>query len=307
MKNRYVFGPVKSRRLGRSLGIDLIPFKTCTYNCIYCELGKTTILTDTLKNSCQIEDVLKEIESKLNTNPDYITIAGSGEPTLFRGLKLLIKEIKLITDIPVAVITNGSLLWQNQIINSLLQADLIMPSLDACDEETFLKINRPFSKITFSKLIAGLKKLRKVYKGTYWLEIFLLKGINDSIEQIKQIASIAKEISADKTLLNSVKRPPAETKALTVETDIMRSFLKFFDSKTEVITDPSYEVEVSDKIPDINDILNLLKRRGCTFGEIQKGLKINPEILEEKLKYLQKTKIIFLKTINEIDYYMLTK
>jgi len=177
-KNReYIFGPVPSRRLGRSLGIDLVPFKTCTYDCIYCQLGRTTNKTMQRKEWVPTNIVINQLKAKLSSKPDYITLSGSGEPTLFSRLEELIPKIKGITDIPVAMLTNGSLLWLPEVRNALKSADMVVPSLDAGSSQIFQYVNRPHPDITFSKMLQGLVEFRKDYGGQYWLEVFLLAGV----------------------------------------------------------------------------------------------------------------------------------
>jgi len=123
----YIFGPVPSRRLGRSLGVDLVPFKTCTYDCIYCQLGRTTNKTAERREWVPLNEVLAELQDKLATKPDYITLSGSGEPTLYSRLDDLIDRIRSMTDVPVAVLTNGSLLWQKEVRRQLMDAHLVIP------------------------------------------------------------------------------------------------------------------------------------------------------------------------------------
>ena len=172
----YVFGPVPSRRLGRSLGVDLVPFKTCSYDCIYCQLGRTSCKTVERKQWVPLDDVLAELKEKLSTRPDYITLSGSGEPTLFWRTGELIDRIKAMTDVPVAVLTNGSLLWCKDVRDQLTNADLVIPSLDAGDQSMFRAVNRPHEDISFERMLDGLIAFRKAFGGQYWLEIMLLAG-----------------------------------------------------------------------------------------------------------------------------------
>ena len=167
-KPSYIFGPVPSRRLGRSLGVDLVPAKTCSFDCIYCQAGRTTCKTIERKEWVPLDTVLAELKEKIASQPDYITLSGSGEPTLFSRIAELIQIIKDLTDIPVAIITNGSLLWLPEVRRELLQADLILPSLDAGSEEVLKKINRPHPQITFARFLEGLIKLRRESQGAYW-------------------------------------------------------------------------------------------------------------------------------------------
>jgi wyosine [tRNA(Phe)-imidazoG37] synthetase (radical SAM superfamily) len=168
----YVYGPVPSRRLGRSLGIDLVPFKTCTYDCIYCQLGRTVNKTVDRQRFVSWEPVLEEIKRKQDDHLDYITLSGSGEPTLCAGLGELIERIKAITSVPVAVLTSGSLLWRADVHDELQPADLVVPSLDAGDESRFRFINRPHESISFAQMVEGLIAFRQAFHGQYWLEVF---------------------------------------------------------------------------------------------------------------------------------------
>ena len=170
--SHHVFGPVPSRRLGRSLGIDLVPFKICTYNCIYCQLGPTTNLTLERKEWVPFDKVIEEAREKIRSADgiDYITFSGSGEPTLHSRIGELIREFKRLSSIPVAVLTNGSLLWQKDVQDDLLEADLVIPSLDAPDRGLFRHVNRPHPDLAFDQVVEGLVKFRERYHGRIWLE-----------------------------------------------------------------------------------------------------------------------------------------
>ncbi|NQT19895.1 MAG: radical SAM protein, partial [Planctomycetes bacterium] len=154
--SKYIFGPVPSRRLGRSLGVDVVPLKTCSYDCIYCQLGNTTCKTVERKEWVPLDDVVLELKDRLSSRPDYITLSGSGEPTLYSRVAELIDRIKVMTDVPVAVLTNGSLLWQEEVRRQLMKADLVIPSLDAGDEVMFRLVNRPHEDVSFERMLAGL-------------------------------------------------------------------------------------------------------------------------------------------------------
>ena len=183
-----IFGPVPSRRLGRSLGVDLVPFKTCTYNCIYCQLGRTTNRTLERHEWVPLDDVLGELETKLATQPDYITLSGSGEPTLYSRTGELIERIKSLTDVPVAVLTNGSLLWDADIRSQLMDADLVIPSLDAGDGAMFQAVNRPHEDISFEEMLSGLIEFCRQFRGQYWLEVMFLAGHNAIHDEAAKLA-----------------------------------------------------------------------------------------------------------------------
>ncbi len=220
---RYIYGPVKSRRLGLSLGINLTPYKVCSFNCIYCQLGKTTNLTKERKEYIKSQEILEEIKLWLENNRNeaarlnYITFSGSGEPTLNIKIGELIREIKKITAIPVAVITNASLLSDPAVRQGLLVCDLIVPSLDAVTPPVFAKVDRPHPQIKIEEIIEGLVKLRQEFRGKIWLEVMLVKGINDDLRQIKKLKEAADKINPDKIQLNSAVRATAEPNILPVD------------------------------------------------------------------------------------------
>jgi wyosine [tRNA(Phe)-imidazoG37] synthetase (radical SAM superfamily) len=277
-----VFGPVPSRRLGRSLGVDLVPFKTCTYDCIYCQLGRTTDKTIQRKEWVHWEVVLDEIKRKLDSRPDYITFSGSGEPTLHARLGELIERIKAIAGVPVAVLTNGSLLWRADVRQDLQLADLVVPSLDAGDDALFRSVNRPHEAISFAQLVEGLVAFRQEYHGQYWLEVFLLAGSTSIDPQVRKIAAIAREIRPDRVQLNTVTRPPAESFAQAVPRDQLAELASLFQPRAEVIADYARELP-NESMADREDILEMIRRRPCSAQDIvaARGLHIN-----EVLKYL---------------------
>ncbi|MEW5717281.1 MAG: radical SAM protein [Chloroflexota bacterium] len=211
---KYVFGPVPSRRLGRSLGIDPIPLKTCNWNCIYCQLGRSVPLTDERREYFPRAEILAEVKQHLATHPrgeiDWVTFVGSGEPTLHSGLGWLIHQVKTLTDIPVAVITNGALLHRPAVYGGLLNADAVMPTLDAGNAELYRRINRPSARCPFDQFVEGLVAFRQKYRGKLWLEVMLVKDLNDSDEALREIAAVVRRIQPDQVHLNLPTRPPAE-------------------------------------------------------------------------------------------------
>jgi len=210
---RFVYGPVPSRRLGNSLGIDPIPSKTCNYQCIYCQLGKTTNFTNVRKNFFSKEEIITELKTALEIHErsiDYITFVGSGEPTLYKDLKDLILTAKELSEKPICVITNGSLLYQEEVQKALNYSNTVLPSLDAGDEKSFLKINRPHPSIKYEKLIQGFIDFNKKYDGEFWIEVMLMKGINDTKEELLKIKEKLDLINPDRIDINVPIRPPAE-------------------------------------------------------------------------------------------------
>jgi wyosine [tRNA(Phe)-imidazoG37] synthetase (radical SAM superfamily) len=268
----FIFGPVPSRRLGRSLGVDVVPFKTCTYNCIYCQLGRTTNRTVERREWVPLDSVVDELRQKLALRPDYITISGSGEPTLYSRIGELIDRIRLITDIPVAVLTNGSLLWRQDVRNELQNAHVVLPSLDVGDNTLFQAVNRPHPAVAFERLLDGLALFRQEYQGEYWLEVLLLAGYTAIEAEVKKIAKRVRKIGPDRVHLNTCVRPPAEEFAYAVEWRRLVELADLFTPPAEVIVDFEPGLPRITTAADRREILEMLQRRPCTTLDIAAGL-----------------------------------
>lgn len=285
-KKRFVFGPVPSRRLGKSLGIDFVPFKTCSYDCIYCQLGRTTNKTADLKEYFPAEHVLDDIRTRLKEfpRPDYITLSGSGEPTLHSRIRDIIHGIKTITDVPVAVLTNGSLFWIEDVRNSVLDADLIIPSLDAGDMETFSYVNRPHQAISFEKMIRGLGSLREQFQGPIWLEVFLIKGITDKNSELLKIKAWIDRIEPDVVQLNTAVRTPAEKFVNPVTKNTLEEIARFLGPRCEIIADYSKVHHLGEFKRTRDDVFEMLIRRPCSIDDISGGLDLHRN---EAIKYIE--------------------
>jgi wyosine [tRNA(Phe)-imidazoG37] synthetase (radical SAM superfamily) len=282
--NKYIFGPVPSRRLGRSLGVDLVPMKTCSYDCIYCQLGNTTCKTTQRKEWVPLDSVLKELEEELSSKPDYITLSGSGEPTLYSRCDELIDRIKTMTDVPVAVLTNGSLLWQEEVRKQLMKADLVIPSLDAGDEAVFRLVNRPHQDIPFEKMLAGLVDFRLEFQGDYWLEVFVLDVHSASKADFAQLVRWVDLIGPDRVQLNTVTRPPAESFAIGTSPKRLTELARMFNPPAEVIADFRAVHGQVEFAASQEDILDLLRRRPCSMDDIAGGLGMHRN---EVVKYVE--------------------
>ena len=302
-KCEYIFGPVPSRRLGRSLGVDLVPFKTCSYDCIYCQLGRTNNKTTQRKEWVPIDIVIEQLREKLNSKPDYITLSGSGEPTLFSRLEELISRIKNITDVPVAVLTNGSLLWMPEVRIALKAADLVVPSLDAGSSQIFQYVNRPHSDITFSKMLDGLVKFRDEYSGKYWLEVFLIAGVTTPEAEINRLKTCIGSICPDKVQVNTVTRPPAESFAERVPEKQLKTLAAQLYKNAEVIADYSDVHKQQDFSARREDVLTLLQRRPCSVEDIASGLGIHRNEVVKYVEELSSEAKIEAKPQNQRLYY----
>jgi len=270
----YLYGPVASRRLGLSLGVDLVPFKVCSFDCIYCQLGRTTRKTVTRDSFFPPDVILSQLRDALEsgTFPDYISFSGSGEPTLSQDLGRLIRKVKEITEIPVAVITNGSLLWDREVQEEVLAADVVLPSLDAGTEATFQRVNRPHSSLSLNRIVGGLVDFRARYRGQIRLEVLLLEGINAFPQELERIRQLLSQIEPDGIDLNTAIRPPAESFARPLSSKKMEQTRAYFGARTSVIAQPP-SVQGERRSAKLREaIFQTLERRPCTIGELSTAL-----------------------------------
>ncbi len=283
----HVFGPVPSRRLGLSLGVDLIPAKTCSFDCLYCQVGRTTNVTIEPEALVSSEEVAKEVEEKLIKNvPDAITLAGSGEPTLHSGIDQVIASIKEITKIKVAILTNGSLLWRDDIRQRVLGADILLPTLTSAFDATFREIHRPHSGLEHARIVDGLEKLRQDFKGQMFLEVVLLAGINDTEEELKGLKSLIERIGPDRIQLNTIVRPPADSRAISLDIKKMEEIMVFFGEKAEIVAEPRLKGRVTEKDSLVSRFLEMVKRRPLKPDDIANVLNLSLEEVEDLVKGL---------------------
>ncbi len=274
---RCVFGPVSSRRLGLSLGLDLIPHKTCSYDCIYCELGRTTHKTVQRREYVPKDQILKQLWHRLKTSdtkPDYITLCGSGEPTLNSKIGEVIREIKRKTSIPVAILTNGSLLFMKDVRRDIMEADIVLPSLDAVTKATFQVTNRPHRSLDIEDVIKGMVDFRQEFEEKIWLEVVLLRGVNDEISEIDRMKAIIERIKPDKVQLNTVVRPPAEDYATPLTPNQLNKIKGILGVKAEIIADFTKTKKFQPSANLEADILSIIKRRPCTAEDISNSLGV---------------------------------
>ena len=285
--SKYVYGPVPSRRLGKSLGISTIPFKTCDYSCIYCQLGRTTRLTVERKEYFPLEDIVDELKENIRLfSFDTVTIIGEGEPTLYSKIGNLIDNIKKLSTKKCAVITNGSLLWDKNVREELSRADIILPSLDAWNEESFKRINRPHKSLNFEKIVEGMITFRKEYKGEIWLEVMLISGLNDANADLLKIAYWIDKIKSDKVYINVPIRPPAEPWVRIPNISRIRSAEKIlkgiFIGKTP---QGSFFSSCSNTF---DAIISIIKRHPMSYDEVVSFSKSRNEDVDDILEKLQK-------------------
>jgi wyosine [tRNA(Phe)-imidazoG37] synthetase (radical SAM superfamily) len=266
----YLFGPVPSRRLGRSLGIDVTPLKTCSFDCVFCQCGCTDRLTAERDEFVPFEDVCEEIDRWLaeDGQADVITFAGSGEPTLYNRLGGLIAHIKGKTVIPVIVLSNGSQLHRIAVRDELQQADIVKVTLSTWDNPSFQKIHRPATGLTFDQLLAGERELRREFAGELWVEVFLMEGLNADPEQVRKISEAVAQVQPDKIHLNTAVRPPAEATVRPVSKEKLHSLCPHFSPQAEVIA--SFEPEARARMEEVTaeELAALIRRHPATDAQL---------------------------------------
>ena len=288
MKYKHLFGPVPSRRLGISLGVDLVPHKVCSLNCVYCEVGRTTNLTIDRKEYIPLQDILDELKHYLDQGPrlDYITFSGAGEPLLHNGIGKVISFIKdNYPQYKLALLTNSTLLYDEQVRTEIMKIDLLLPSLDAVSDKVFRKLNRPNPKLDNKRIIEGLIQFRKDFTGTIWLEIFIVPGLNDTQEELTSLKKAIESIAPDQIQLNTLDRPGTESWIAPVSKNRMEEIVEFlkplpvmiianFQSRNKL---KSYHKNIEEQI------IETIKRRPCTDQDLSEMLGIH---INEINKYL---------------------
>jgi wyosine [tRNA(Phe)-imidazoG37] synthetase (radical SAM superfamily) len=308
VKTSYIYGPVPSRRLGLSLGVDIVPAKICTLDCVYCQIGRTTDKSTVRRNFLDIVPVLEELEAKLGqgVRADYITIGGSGEPTLHERLGELIDGARRLTEIPIAVLTNGTLLYRADVRADCGRADLVIPSLDAGDEAVFRAVNRPAAGISIEKLVSGLAQFREEFAGQVWLEVLLIPEINTSAEQISQLKQRIERIGPDKVQLNTAVRPPAERGVRALSREQLSEIARQIGPSCEVIAEPAASSCDRQVQRAAEDIVSMLKRRPCSLDDLFAGLGVPRAELLKHISRLQAQGDLITETRQETTYYLLS-
>jgi wyosine [tRNA(Phe)-imidazoG37] synthetase (radical SAM superfamily) len=294
----YVYGPVPSRRLGLSLGVDIVPFKICTFNCVYCQLGETVRQSGRRGRFFPAAEILAQVRKALEKNPqiDHITFSGSGEPTLNTAIGEIIRRIKRMTDIPVVALTNSSLLTRETVRRALAAADIVIPSLDAARPGSFRRVNRPLSSLKIEGIMRGLEAFRQDFRGLIWLEVMLVKGLNDSPADIQALKKAIARIRPDKVQLNTVVRPPAEKWARPLSRRALEMVKKELGERTEVVA--AFQSRPRSSVGrDLKEsILSMIERRPVTLSDIKISLaRDEREVLPHLESLLRSKKICRLR------------
>jgi wyosine [tRNA(Phe)-imidazoG37] synthetase (radical SAM superfamily) len=286
VKYKYLYGPVPSRRLGFSLGVDLVPLKICSLNCIYCQLGRTTKLTVERKEYFPTAEIIEELDQYLKSSPslDFVTFSGSGEPTLHSRLGELIDFVKdNYSQYQVAVLTNGTLFDRSEVRREVRKADLLIPSLDAASEPVFKRLNRPHPGLNLEEIISGLIQLRNEFEGEIWLEVFIVPDLNDDETELHVLKEAIEKIKPDKVQLNTLDRPGAESWVVAARKERLEKIASYLP-RAEVIAKFPSEKKTGAYSKDIEaSIVSTLKRRPCTALDLSRILNLHPN---EVNKYL---------------------
>ncbi|MCJ7524679.1 MAG: radical SAM protein [Candidatus Aminicenantes bacterium] len=306
-ETRHIFGPVPSRRLGISLGVDIIPYKTCSLDCLYCECGRTTRLTSERQSFFPPQLVMDELKMTLPGIPhlDFITFSGSGEPTLNSDLGWFSTEIKKISAVPLAVLTNGTLMFREDVRRDLLGVDVVLPSLDAATAGGFSRINQPCPGLDVERIIAGLEIFRSEYPGKIWLEIFIVKGINDREEEIAALSQAVRRIAPDKIQLNTLDRPPAYSGIESADFRVLESIRdQWSDLPVEIIKRANRREEIRAFSSNLeNSLLNTIRRRPLTIDDLAALTAKGEGELRQYLDILEKEKKIRPVIVGERIFY----
>lgn len=278
---RHLFGPVPSRRLGLSLGIDLLADKTCSFDCVFCEVGRTKDLTLDRKEYVQPGIILGELSSwaEEGGQADHITLAGTGEPTLNTGFGDVIRGIRDISKTPVALLSNGSLFFLEEVRKDAAQADIVKLSLGAWNQESMDRLNRPYVGVDFEKIVDGYIAFREIFRGEMWLEVLLVEGINSRVDDVTLIAETVRSFGPDKVHLNTVTRPGTEKDALPVSSSAMEALARLFEPTAEVVVD--FKGGVPGKCASVRE---LLVRRPCTLEDLANVTGLHREAVEALLE-----------------------
>ena len=276
-KQRFVFGPVASRRLGRSLGVDLIPFKTCSYDCVYCQLGRTTCHTLQRAEYTPVDEVLRQVAEALaaGPEPDVITLAGSGEPTLHSRLGEVLAGIKRLSGLPLVALTNGSLLGLPEVRDALQNADVVAPDLDAGSEAGWQAVCRPAAGLSFAGVVDGLRQFAREYRGKIEVEVFLVEGLYDLEAEVKKIAALLSGLPGE-VRLNTTARPGAEAAAGLVAAERLAELSRLFDPPAGLITELKLKSSAATAvIVSADTVAGLVARHPATLPEIAAALGLD--------------------------------
>ncbi len=302
---RFLFGPVPSRRLGRSLGVDLTPHKTCSLDCVFCQLGRTTHKTLDREEYVPVQEVKSELAAWVEEGgrTDYITLSGSGEPTLHSRFGEVLKMIRQETPFPAVLLTNGTLFWMPAVRKAACHADVAKLSLSVWDQSSFELINRPHRDLDLKRVIEGQHAFREEFQGKLWIEVFLVRGMHSVPRDLERIAALAEAIGPDEIHLNTAVRPPAEEFALPFSRKEMEAVADLFHPTAKIIaefpSDKSADVEANE-----STILAMLRRRPCSVHQIAEVFGMHLNEVSKYIGKLSRTGKVCARKMNGETYYV---
>ena len=285
---KYIYGPIPSRRLGQSLGVDPIPLKTCNWNCVYCQLGRSVPLNNKRDEYVPREAVIEQLKATLDAHQpgeiDYISFVGSGEPTLHIGLGWMIRQVKSMTDIPVAVITNGSLLYLAEVRNELAAADVVMPTVVAGSKDLYKRINRPHPDITFGRIAEGLISFREEFLGELWVEVMLIKGLNDTVAALRELATALRSVQPDEVHITLPTRPPSETWVEPPDEESVLRATAILGDIAHVVLPGGGEFDLGGYDNVVDAVIGIITRHPMSQSQLEMALqKWDPAQVDEAL------------------------
>lgn len=280
----YVYGPIPSRRLGQSLGVDPIPLKTCNWNCVYCQLGRTSLLVNERRAWAPAAAIVAEVRLAVESHPpgtiDHVSFVGSGEPTLHSDLGRMVREVKAFTPIPVAVITNGSLIGDAGVRADLVAADVVMPTLCAGDEALFRRIHRPHPDLTLAGMVEGLVRFRQEFAGRLWVEVMLMQGVNDTVEALDALAAVLARVQPDQVHLTLPDRPATEPWVEPPDADgLMRATAllgKALGEAARVVPPSGTLFDLSGHADAVEALLAIITRHPMSDAQLEQTLAHEP-------------------------------
>lgn len=306
--NSHLFGPVRSRRLGISLGVDLIPPKTCTLNCAYCECGQTTHHTLERKEYISTEAIEHELGQYLLSHPelDFVTFGGSGEPTLHTGIGSLVRFVK--SEFPsykTALLTNASLFHRADVRHDCLPFDLVVPSLDAVSEDVFCKVNEPVAGLSAEMIVSGTIEFAREYRGELWMEVFVVPGVNDSPEEVANIRKAVQEISPQRVHLNTLDRPGTrrDLRPATYE-QMSRVAEMFAPVPVQIISRAAIEQKknLGSGTNLRSAVLSTVQRRPCSLEEMVQTLGGDQPTLSELITSLERDHLVVRRSVSGVEF-----
>jgi len=301
----HIYGPVRSARLGLSLGLDLVPHKTCCYDCIYCQQGRTTRKTFKLAEWVSVDDVVEELRdfvAQYRGPIDAITLAGSGEPCLNSGFGKALRAAKDLGVAPVCVLTNGAPFLYESVRNAAVDADIVIPTLTSARKRTFKALHRPVEGILPDALISAWLEFKRRFRGRFVVEVMVVAGYNDTDVEVEALRGALATLEPDEVQLNTVRRPPSEEFAKAVGWERLQQIGQALGVPFSL---PKREGRGAPRSDEAEVVLGILKRRPCGAAEIAQTLAVPTNHILKILLDLQEQGRVKAKRVGGKIFYIL--